>query len=78
MTAPLPSGHFTGTYLTGLRFREADDLTLDQFHHDGRVEDVWLGLHPQEFAMLWRLAERPGERVADTLLAAELWRIRFG
>ena len=78
MSAPLPSGHFTGPYMTGPRFREAGDLTLDQFHHDGRVEDVWLGLQPREFAMLWLLAERPGELVADTQLAADLWRIRFG
>lgn len=78
MSAPLPSGHFTGTHVTGPRFREAGDLTLDQFHHDGRVEDVWLGLLPREFAMLWLLAERPGDRIADTQLAADLWRIRFG
>ncbi len=78
MNAPLPSGHFMGTYVTGPRFREAGDLTLDQFHHDGRVEDVWLGLHPREFAMLWMLAERPGEPVAEAHLAADLWRIRFG
>ena len=24
----------------------------------------WLALHPREFALLWRLAERPGERVS--------------
>ena len=78
MNAPLASGHFAGIYVAGPRFREAGDLTLDLFHHDGRVEDVWLGLHPREFAMLWLLAERPGERVAETQLAANLWRIRFG
>lgn len=78
MNAPLASGHFAGTFVTGPRFREAGDLTLDQFHHDARAEDIWLGLNPREFAMLWMLAERPGERVAQTQLAANLWRIRFG
>lgn len=78
MSAPLPSGHFAGIYVTGPRFREAGDLTLDQIHHDGRVEDVWLSLHPREFAMLWMLAERPRERVTETQLAADLWCIRIG
>lgn len=78
MNAPLPSGMFAGTFVTAPRFREAGDMTLDQLHHDGRVDDVWLGLHPREFAILWHLAERPGEPIADAQLAADLWRIRFG
>lgn len=78
MNAPLPSGLFTGTFVTGQRFREAGDIMLDQLHQDGRVDDVWLGLQPREFAMLWHLAERPGEPVAEAQLAADLWRIRLG
>lgn len=59
------------------RFREAGDITLDLFHRDGRVEDRWLALHPREFALLWRLAEQPGERLTRQQLLAEVWRIHF-
>lgn len=59
------------------RFREAGDVTLDLFHRDGRVVDRWLALHPREFALLWRLAEQPGERITRQQLLAEVWRIHF-
>ncbi|WP_233997279.1 winged helix-turn-helix domain-containing protein [Porphyrobacter sp. HT-58-2] len=59
------------------RFREAGDITLDLFHRDGRVDDCWLGLHPREFALMWRLAEQPGERMTRRELLAEVWRIHF-
>ena len=59
------------------RFREAGDVTLDLFHRDGRVDDRWLALHPREFALLWRLAEQPGERISRQQLLAEVWRIHF-
>lgn len=59
------------------RFREAGDVTLDLFHRDGRVEDRWLGLHPREFELLWRLAEQPGERMTRQQLLADVWRIHF-
>lgn len=51
--------------LSASRFREAGDVTLDLAHRDGRVEDKWLGLQPPEFALLWRLAEKPGWPVSD-------------
>ena len=59
------------------RFREAGDVTLDLFHRDGRVDDRWLALHPREFALLWRLAQQPGERLTRQQLLAEVWRIHF-
>lgn len=59
------------------RFRDAGDVTLDLFHRDGRVEDRWLGLHPREFELLWRLAEQPGERLTRQQLLADVWRITF-
>lgn len=59
------------------RFREAGDVTLDLFHRDGRIEDRWLGFNPREFALLWRLAEQPGERMTRRQLLAEVWRIHF-
>ncbi|MEL6878679.1 MAG: winged helix-turn-helix domain-containing protein [Pseudomonadota bacterium] len=57
------------------RFREAGDVTLDLFHRDGRVEDRWLGLHPREFELLWRLAEQPGVPMTRRQLLADVWRI---
>ena len=59
------------------RFREAGDVTLDLFHRDGRVDDRWLGFHPREFELLWRLAQQPGERLTKKQLLADVWRIDF-
>lgn len=59
------------------RFREAGDVTLDLLHRDGRVVDSWLGLHPREFALQWRLAEAPGLCVSRQQLLADVWRIHF-
>lgn len=59
------------------RFREAGDVTLDLFHRDGRVEDRWLGLHPREFALLWHLAQFPGEVFTQRQLLADVWRVNF-
>lgn len=59
------------------RFREAGEVTLDLFHRDGRVDDRWLGFHPREFELLWRLAEQPGQRVSKRQLLSEVWRINF-
>ncbi len=57
------------------RFREVGEVTLDLFHRDGRVDDRWLGFHPREFELLWRLAETPGERLTRRQLLSEVWRI---
>lgn len=59
------------------RFREAGDVTLDLFHRDGRVDDRWLGFHPREFELLWRLAETPGEQITRRQLLRDVWRIDF-
>ena len=59
------------------RFREVGDVTLDLFHRDGRVDDRWLGFHPREFELFWRLAQEPGVRVTKRQLLAEVWRINF-
>ncbi len=77
MNAPLPSGHFPERDLTGPRFREAGDVTLDLLHRDARVDDHWLRLQPREFALLWRLAEQPGERLTAAQLRTDAWRIAF-
>lgn len=59
------------------RLRTVGPLTLDLLHRDARVARRWLALHPREFALLWRLAERPGERVSRSTLLREVWRIEF-
>lgn len=77
MNAISSPGRLPGGAAVMPRFREAGDVTLDLFHRDGRVIDSWLGLHPREFALLWRLAEQPGERITRKQLLAEVWRIHF-
>jgi DNA-binding response OmpR family regulator len=69
------TNHFPAIALTGPRFRAAGDLTLDLFHRDGRVDAEWLGLSLCEFALLWRLASAPGERLSAPRLSAEAWSI---
>ena len=59
------------------RFREAGEVTLDLFHRDGRIADRWLAFHPREFALVWRLAKHPGERMTRRQLLAEVWRIHI-
>lgn len=59
------------------RFLEAGDVTLDLLHRDGRVDDRWLGLHPREFELLWRLAQEPGQRFCKRQLLADVWRINY-
>jgi DNA-binding response OmpR family regulator len=57
------------------RWREAGPLTLDLFHRDARRGSRWLALHPREFGLLWRLTDRPGQRVARTQLWRDVWRL---
>lgn len=52
-------------------------LTLDLLHRVARVANGWLSLHPREFELLWRLAERPGECVSRARLLREVWRLDF-
>lgn len=59
------------------RRREIGSLVLDLLHRDARAGPRWLALHPREFALLWRLAEQPGERVSRTTLLRDVWRLEF-
>ncbi|MEH6684539.1 MAG: winged helix-turn-helix domain-containing protein [Qipengyuania sp.] len=54
---------------------QAGPVLLDLFHRDGRLHGRWLGLHPREFALLWRLAETPGQQVTRTQLLRDVWRL---
>lgn len=56
------------------RWRHLGPLTLDMFHRDGQVSGRWLGLHPREFGLIWRLTDRPGERVTRRQLLHDVWR----
>lgn len=57
------------------RWRILGPLTLDLFHRDARRGGRWLALHPREFGVLWRLADKPGERVTRRQLLTEVWRL---
>ena len=57
------------------RSRPVGPLMLDLFHRDARLGRGWLGLHPREFGLLWRLADEPGERVTRRELLRDVWRI---
>lgn len=58
------------------RWRDIGPVVLDLFHRDGRRGNRWLGLHPREFGLLWRLADTPGQRVTRADLLRDVWRIR--
>jgi DNA-binding response OmpR family regulator len=57
------------------RWRTVGPLTLDLFHRDARHGHTWLGLHPREFGLLWRLADTPGAAVTRRQLLRDVWRI---
>ena len=57
------------------RWRDVGPLTLDLFHRDARKGARWLGLHPREFSLIWRLADTPGLRVTRRQLIADVWRL---
>lgn len=57
------------------RRRRVGPLTLDLLHRDAHAGERWLALHPREFALLWRLADAAGERVARETLLADVWRL---
>ncbi len=77
MSSTAPNRLVVADNATLPRFRIIGDVTLDLFHRDGRVDDKWLGFHPREFELLWRLSEAPGERVTKKQLLTEVWRIDF-
>lgn len=52
-------------------------LRLDLFARDAFADRRPLGLHPREFALLWRLAEARGQPVSIEDLLREVWRLSF-
>lgn len=59
------------------RRRHHGDLRLELLVRDGWVNRRRLGLHPREFALLWRLAETPGEPVSPESLLSDVWQLTF-
>lgn len=59
------------------RRRRHGALELDLVLRDGLVGGRRLGLHPREFALLWRLARQPGRPVSAAELIAEVWQLNF-
>jgi DNA-binding response OmpR family regulator len=59
------------------RRRAHGRLELDLMVRDGWVGARRIGLHPREFALLWRLAETPGEPVESDALLSEVWQMNF-
>lgn len=56
------------------RHRHVGATVLDLVARDAQANGRNAGLHPREFALLWRLAEEPGRTVAMATLWGELWR----
>jgi two-component system, OmpR family, response regulator len=59
------------------RSRRHGPLRLDLLAREGFVAGRALGLHPREFALLWRLADQPGEAVSPGELLGDVWRLAF-
>jgi len=57
------------------RFRRHGALRLDLLDRDGYIRGQALGLHPREFAVLWRLMETPGVAVEKLELLRDVWRV---
>lgn len=55
------------------RFRQVGTVRLDLLARDVFVGDRKAGLHPREFALLWRLADRPGVPLLKKELVTDVW-----
>ena len=59
------------------RMRRLGQLLLDLFARDGFAHGRRLGLHPREFALIWRLSDSPGEAVTKKMLIRDVWRMAY-
>lgn len=64
-----------GLYLP--RQRRHGALLLDLIAREAFVDGQALGLHPREFALLWRLLDQPGHAVPKATLLREVWHLKF-
>lgn len=56
--------------------RRHGELELDLLARDAFVSGRAVGLHPREFALLWRLMAAAGSPVDKACLLAEVWKLR--
>lgn len=59
------------------RYRHHGALRMDLLAREAFVAGRALGLHPREFALLWRLADNPARPVTAEDLLGDVWRLRF-
>lgn len=59
------------------RYRQHGPVRLDLLAREAFVAGRALGLHPREFALLWRLTETSGEAVSSAELLFDVWRLSF-
>lgn len=59
------------------RCRRVAGLTLDLILRDCTIGGRRLGLHPREFALLWRLADDPGQDLTAQQLIRDVWQMPF-
>lgn len=59
------------------RERWIGPVRLDLLAREAFVAGRGVGLHPREFALLWRLADQPGAAVGPRELLADVWRLAF-
>lgn len=59
------------------RHRRVDDLELDLLAREAYGHGKSLNLNPREFALIWRLADTPGEPVSKQDLIQDVWRMGF-
>lgn len=59
------------------RWRRLGLLRLDLVAREAYVATRPLGLHPREFALLWRLLETPGLPVEKAELLRDVWQISY-
>ncbi len=56
--------------------RRHGELVVDLLARDGFVAGRAVGLHPREFALLWRLMQVPGEPLEKARLLTEVWHLQ--
>ena len=59
------------------RYRWHGPVQLDLLAREAFVAGRAVGLHPREFALLWRLAETPEASVGTVELLYDVWRLSF-
>jgi DNA-binding winged helix-turn-helix (wHTH) protein len=59
------------------RHRRVGELELDLLAREAYGYGKPLNLNPREFALLWRLADQPGEPVSKQNLIQDVWRMGF-